>query len=200
MVQLGMAPPPILLDLPDAIETARLILRAPGPGDGPAVNAAILETWDALHHWLPWARERPSIEQTEAIMRQGRAAFTARTDLPMLMFLADGTLVGGTGLHRMDWEVPRFEIGYWVRRRCEGQGYVTEAVTALVGFALGRLAAARVEIHCSHRNERSQRVAERCGFVLEARLRNHGRDPSGELRDQMVYALVPGDRAARPAS
>jgi RimJ/RimL family protein N-acetyltransferase len=98
----------------------------------------------------------------------------------------------------MDWAVPRFEIGYWVRRSCKGKGYVTEAVQALVQLAFKKLGAERVEIHCSHLNEPSQRVAERCGFALEGRLRNHKREPDGELRDTLVYALVAGDAAAQP--
>jgi RimJ/RimL family protein N-acetyltransferase len=189
---------PILLDIPDEIATERLILRSPMPGDGPAMNEAILDTWDALHRTMPWARERPTVEQTEAIARQFRANFITRTDLPMFTFLHDRkTVVGSTGLHRMDWTVPRFEIGYWIRRTHEGQGYVSEAVRALTRFAFRTLHAERVEIHCSHRNERSQRVAERCGFLLDGRLRNHGREATGELRDTMVYSLVPGDAAAR---
>jgi RimJ/RimL family protein N-acetyltransferase len=114
------------------------------------------------------------------------------------MFLHDRkTVVGGTGLHRMDWSVPRFEIGYWVRRTHEGQGYAAEAVRALTRFAFNTLKSERVEIHCSHRNARSQRVAERCGFLLDGRLRNHGREPTGELRDMLVYSLVATDAAVQ---
>ena len=189
---------PVLLDLPDAIETERLILRSPMPGDGPAMNQAILDTWDSLHRWMPWARERPTVEQTEETARQLRASFITRADLPMFMFLQDRkTVVGSTGLHRMDWSVPRFEVGYWVRRGYEGQGYVSEAVNALARFAFRTLGARRVELHCSHRNERSQKVAARCGFVLDGRLRDHGREPTGELRDTLVYSLVPTDTAAQ---
>lgn len=188
---------PVLLDLPDAIETERMRLRSPLPGDGAAVNAAVHDTWEALHHWMPWARERPTVDDTEQHMRTARARFLTRDDLPMLMVARDGTVIGSTGLHRMDWAVPRFEIGYWVRRTHEGQGYVSEAVRGLTRFALGMLGAQRVEIHCSHRNERSQRVAERCGFALDARLRNHAREPDGALRDTLVYSLVPDDAAAR---
>jgi len=193
-----MAPPPVLIDLPETIETQRLVLRAPRPGDGAAINEAILETWDTLHRMMPWARERPSLEESEAKARQMSAAFVTRADLPMLAFRKDtGTLAGTTGLHRMDWEVPRFEIGYWIRSTCEGHGYVSEWVAALTRFAFATLGARRVEIHCSHRNLRSQRVAERCGYVLEGRLRNHGREATGELRDTMVYALVPDDATAQ---
>jgi RimJ/RimL family protein N-acetyltransferase len=39
-------------------------------------------------------------------------------------------------------------------------------------------------------------VAERCGFALDARLRNHAREPDGTLRDTLVYSLVPDDPSA----
>ena len=182
---------PILIDLPEAIETPRLYIRKPLPGDGPVVNASILETWEALHATMPWARERPTVEASEAVARQHHAAFITRKDLPMYVFLADRrTHVACTGLHRMDWDVPRFEIGYWVRSSFEGQGYVSETVRALSDFAFAKLGAKRVEIRCSHRNTRSQRVAERCGFTLEARLRNEAREPDGELRDTLIYAKI----------
>jgi RimJ/RimL family protein N-acetyltransferase len=104
-------------------------------------------------------------------------------------------LIGTTGLHAFDWSVPKVATGYWVRRTFQGQGYVTEAVRALSRLAFTTLGAERVEIHCSHRNHRSQKVAERCGFVLEARLRNEAREPTGELRDTLIYALVRQDAA-----
>jgi RimJ/RimL family protein N-acetyltransferase len=196
-----MSGSPVLLDLPEAITTERLVLRPPAPGDGRALNEATLETWDALHRWMPWARERPTLEASEEFVRTSQASYLLRTDLFVFMFLADGkTFVGSTGLTRMSWPVPRFEIGYWVRRSCEGRGYAAEAVRALGRFAFTALRAERVEIHCSHRNERSQRVAERCGYVLEGRLRNYDREPTGDLCDMLVYSLVPGDEAARALS
>jgi ribosomal-protein-serine acetyltransferase len=182
---------PVLLDLPETLETERLILRSPRAGDGAAVNAAILETWDALHQWMAWAAERPSVEETEGHMRRQHASFVARTGLNMVI-LGRGSqaFIGAAGLPRIDWAMRRFEIGYWIRQRCVGQGFMSEAVTALTQFAFTTLAAVRVEIHTSHRNLRSQRVAERCGFVLEGRLRDFGREPSGELRDEMIYGRV----------
>ncbi|MEO7731007.1 MAG: GNAT family N-acetyltransferase [Kofleriaceae bacterium] len=182
---------PVLVDLPETLETERLILRSPRAGDGAAVNAAILETWDSLHHWMLWAAERPSVDETEGFMRRQHASFIARTGLNMLMFRRDSqTFVGAAGLSRMNWTLRRFEIGYWIRQSCVGQGLMSEAVTALTQLAFTTLAAVRVEIHTSHRNVRSQRVAERCGFVLEGRLRAFGREPSGELRDEMIYGRV----------
>jgi RimJ/RimL family protein N-acetyltransferase len=189
---------PVLLALPETLETERLILRPPHAGDGAMVNAAILETWDSLHHWMPWAAERPSVDETEAVMRRQHASWIARTGLNMILVRRDTqAFVGAAGFPRLDWDLRRFEIGYWIRRSCEGQGLVSEAVAALTELAFTTLAAVRVEIHTSHRNLRSQRVAERCGFVLEGRLRDFGREPSGELRDEMIYGRVASAAAGR---
>jgi ribosomal-protein-serine acetyltransferase len=104
---------PMLLDLPESVETERLLLRSGQSGDGPAMAAAIAESITELRQWLPWAREIPTCEEAEARSRQAQANFLARSDLSMRMIrTSDGLLVGSTGLHPLDWAVPSFEIGY----------------------------------------------------------------------------------------
>ena len=49
--------------------------------------------------------------------------------------------------------------------------------------------AKRVELQIAGRNRRSQAVAERLGFELEATLRAHGRDNAGRLDATLVYAM-----------
>jgi RimJ/RimL family protein N-acetyltransferase len=87
--------------------------------------------------------------------------------------------------------VPRFEIGYWCRTRFAGQGYITEAVRGITGFALDHLGAKRVEIRCDSLNRRSARVAERCGFRLEGELRNAELGSDGTPRNFLVYSMLP---------
>jgi RimJ/RimL family protein N-acetyltransferase len=143
---------------------------------------------------MEWALPEPSVELSEEFARRGAADFVARIDLPLLLWLKDGeTLVGSSGLHPHDWTVPRFEIGYWCRARFEGQGYISEAVRGISQFAFERLSARRLEIWCDARNERSARVAERAGFRLEGKLRNHMLDIRGYLRDSLVFACLPHD-------
>jgi RimJ/RimL family protein N-acetyltransferase len=187
---------PVLLDIPQSFESKRLSIRAPRAGDGPVVNAGILESFDALHVWMPWAKVPPSVAETEKVMRECAGKWALRTDLTLLLFRKDdGDLVGGSGLHLMDWSVPRFEIGYWVRRRYEGQGFIVESTQAIARFAFDVLRARRVEIRCDARNARSVRVAERAGFLLEGRLRNQAIAPDGAVRDTVIYALTDADRA-----
>ncbi|MFZ0544786.1 MAG: GNAT family N-acetyltransferase [Candidatus Promineifilaceae bacterium] len=170
-------------------------MRCPLPGDGPELNAAILESWDRLTEWMPWATgEKPTVEESEANVREAYARFLARKDLRLSLFLkGTETLVGGSGLHRMDWKVPRFEIGYWVRTRFAGRGYITEAVAGITDFAIRELGAKRIEIRCDALNVRSAAVPRRLNFELEGILRNEDRHHlTGELRDTMIFAKVIG--------
>lgn len=186
---------PLLIDLPDRLETPRLVIRCPRPGDGAAYFEAVRDSLDDLRPWMPWAHEPASPERSEALARRFQADFLARRDLVLALFERgpdgrEGRLVGGSGLHRIDWTLRRFEIGYWVRSGHGGQGLVSEAVGVIAAMALERLAARRVEIRCDERNVRSWRVAERCGFTLEGVLRQDALDPFGVPRDTRVYARI----------
>lgn len=70
---------------------------------------------------------------------------------------------------------------------------MSAAVRLLTTYAFEGLEARRVEVRCDARNTRSARVAERQGYVLEGRLRHDMRDPAGEPRDTLVYAMIPVD-------
>jgi RimJ/RimL family protein N-acetyltransferase len=173
---------PTLPDFPDHFETERLLLRAPRSGDGEVVNAAIRESFEKLHRWMDWARQIPSVAESETHAREAAARFRTREELGLWLFRkTDGTFVGASGLHSIDWSVPRFEIGYWLRTSLEGH---TRA-------AFKTLHAARVEIHCDALNLKSAAVAERAGFILEARLRHHRRNMDGELADTLIFARFP---------
>lgn len=181
----------ILRDVPERIETERLILAVPRVGDGELVCEAALESLEELRPWMPWVHPPPTIETSEESVRRAVAAFIERRDLRYhLWSKEDGRFVGGTGLHRIDWSVPRFEIGFWLRSTAARRGFVTEAVRALADAAFSALGAVRVEIRCDARNERSGRVAERAGFEMEACLRSDTRAPDGTLRDTLIFSRV----------
>lgn len=186
---------PLLEDVPDRIATDRLIVRSARADDAVTLNAAVCESLADLGIHMPWAQEAPSLVQSHADCRRMQAKFLLREDLAMFMFEraadgGEGEFIGGTGLHRIDWTVRRFEVGYWCRTGKQGRGFVTEAVQALTRFAFERLQARRVEVRMDDTNVRSWRVAERAGFPLEGVLRSDSLNPRGEPRDTRVYALV----------
>lgn len=186
-------PDPLLIEVPEALETERLLLAAPQPGIGPLMSAAITESLAHLSPWMPWAQQAPSFEDSEAVVRRQRADFTLRKELSYQIYdrHPEGRrLLGGAGLHHIDWEVRRFEIGYWIRSSAEGRGYVTETVLALTRMAFEQLRARRVEIRMDDINLRSRTVAERCGFELEGILRKDSLTPTGEPRSTCVYSRL----------
>lgn len=189
----------ILRDFPEELETERLTIRAPRPGDGAEMSRALHESWAELQEWMPWAQGSPPAEaDSEARLREGRARFLTREDLWLLLFLkGTTTLVGSSGLHRINWNVPRFEIGYWVRTPYAGKGYITETVNGITAFAFDVLGARRVEIRCDSQNLRSAAVARRCGFAHEATLRHDDRQPqTGDLRDTLIFVKLADDPVA----
>jgi RimJ/RimL family protein N-acetyltransferase len=184
-----MSVDPATLEIPEEIRSKRLRLRAPHSGFAADMNQAIRESIDELRPWMDWAQEVPTLEQSREQQLRAREAFLAHEDLQLVLFRGD-RLVGSSGLHRIDWSVPKFEIGYWVRTPDARQGYISEAVATIARFAFESLSARRVEIRSSVQNRRSRAVPERLNFELEGILRNDSREPHGELRDTAVYAQV----------
>lgn len=182
---------PILFDFPYSFETERLTIRGPLPGDGRGVREAVVESQEELKPWMPWSMEIPSEEDYEIRVREGRLKFLAREDLWLMLLLkGTNTYIGGSGLHRIDWSVPKFEIGYWVRTSYAGKGYITEAVNGITAFAFNTLGARRVEIRCDTKNERSAAVARRAGYILEGTFHQDARDHFEQLRDTHIFARV----------
>jgi RimJ/RimL family protein N-acetyltransferase len=185
---------PVLLDLPSTLSTERLLLRAPQPGDGAVVHESVAETLEDLRRHpssMPWALAEQTVATAEEYCRRGAAGWLLRNDFPFLLFRrADGAHVGNCGIHRFDWERRVFEIGWWCRRSQQGQGYITEAVRALVDFAFTHLGARRLWAGADDANVRSWRVAERAGFLLEGTLRSERGDPDGSRRDMRVYSIT----------
>ena len=186
---------PVLIEVPERLDGERTLLLAPRAGLGAEMAVVIAQSLSHLRPWMPWAQDAPTAESSETVVRRMQADFIARRDLCFQIYARkpDGTvgrMLGGTGLHRIEWSVRKFEIGYWIRPEAAGQGHVSEAVRLLTALAFDRLGARRVEIRCDARNLKSRAVAERCGFELEGVLRRDVLGVDGQPRDTAVYARI----------
>lgn len=113
---------PLLLDIPLQLETERLILRAPHQtGDGKIVNQAIKDSFSELKAWLPFAQKLPTAEETEINLRNAHINFLKRESFRFLIFDKNSNhFIGTTSLQRIDWTIPKCEIGYWVNTKFSG--------------------------------------------------------------------------------
>lgn len=201
----GHPPPksaPILREVSSELRTRRLLLRCPREGDGEFVHEAVVETLDQLRAWpasVPWAMREPSVAASETFCRESAAAFIRRTMFVYLAFDDGGSFVASTSLHRIDWDVPKFEVGFWCRASRQRQGLVTEATAELMRYAFEDLGANRVEAWSDEENAASRGVCHAVGMRLEGVLRNERITPAGVLRNSCIYAAVRGDASRRAA-
>lgn len=195
----------LLVDLPDQLETARLLLRGYRAGDGAAYYRLAQANQE---HLLPFeagnrALSVATVEDGEVLVREYAAAWAARN----IFFLGawekqTGALVAQIVLMVVNWDLPEFGVGYFVDKAHEGQGLVTEGVQAALGWAFDGLGARRVRLECNETNVRSVRVAERCGFVREGYLRQtHPEWPRGDgsPSGDYLYALLREEYRAQRA-
>ena len=66
------------------------------------------------------------------------------------------------------------EIGYGIKKEYEGKGYMTEAVTAMVGWAIEQIGVNNIEAETDPDNKASQRVLEKTGFHLNGIMGEEG--------------------------
>lgn len=175
---------------PIRFESDRLIFRRAEPGDGVALNAAIVESFDVLSQWMAWADHIPSVEESEEKVLASRERFDAKHEFQFLLFdKASGLLAGSCGLHYWSEQYQCFEIGYWIRKSFLRQGFASEACQRMTQFAFEEGLCGLIEIHVAADNLVSQKVALRCGYAYDRTITASMRTLSNDLPvDEIVFA------------
>ncbi|WP_051731754.1 GNAT family N-acetyltransferase [Kitasatospora phosalacinea] len=155
--------PPELLSVGGGAHLRRRVLA-----DAPALNAAVIANLAHLRPWMPWARQVPTLAESEQLSVRGETAWEEGTDFLYLLGLdADpASVIGAFGLHSRIGS-GALEIGYWVDREHTGRGLATAAARVLTGAALALPGVTRTEIHCDEANAASAAVPRKLGYVLD---------------------------------
>ena len=183
-----------MIALPTRSSGPRILLRPYARTIG-ALFEAVDSRAPSVGGWMPWVKRVPLRRRCRG-HRAAAAGQVAPAPKNLIVGIFDrqtGQLRGGSGLNRIDWTIPRFEIGYWLRASAVGQGYVTETVQVLTRFAFDHLAANRVEIRMDVRDPRSRAVPERLAFAYEGCLRRSLPDVHAQPGDAAVFALTRED-------
>lgn len=173
----------------------RIDLARPEPSQTSAfvrlLNEPSVARW-TLHMPFPYARKDAQdwLKRARNLRRSGGSLPTT------IVRRSDGTVLGGAGLHRIDSEGARAEVGYWLGREYRGCGYATEAVNVLLTVGFTRLGLHRIEARILSGNSASIGVVRRCGFRYEGRLRDEVRK-DGEWRASLLYSRLANDPPVR---
>ncbi len=96
---------------------------------------------------------------------QREAEFRANSDEFFAVTLKNGRLIGNLYLSSRGF--CSMELGFVFATEWQGQGYATEASTALMDYAFDTLEAHRIIAECNPENVRSWRLMERLGMRRE---------------------------------
>ena len=179
---------------PDAlVTTARLSLRLHRESD--------LERLVAIYSRPEVARfllEEPWTLDSGATHLERRLARTGLDEPAGSLALAvehEGLLIGAVSVRRTDQERRTVEVGWTLDPVHGGNGYATEAVTAVLQFAFERHDAHRAIAQMDARNDTSARLAKRLGMRQEAHFRSDFWS-KGEWTDTVVFAMLGSERTA----
>jgi len=103
--------------------------------------------------------------------------------------LADDIVIGTATLFNLEISNGRAELGYAQNRARWGQGFMHEALQALLDYSFNQLNLRRLEADVDPRNAASIRTLERLGFQREGLLRERWH-VNGEIQDAYFYGLL----------
>ena len=169
------------------IHTRRLVLRPLQRGDVDALFAifgdpAVMRYWSTP----PWTDTEPA----HAMVAADEAADAQADHLRLgLVWRDDDVLIGTCTLFDHVRQSRRAEMGYALAQRAWGQGYMHEALSALLDHGFETWNLNRVEADIDPRNDASARALERLGFQREGLLRERW-IVAGEVSDTAFYGLL----------
>ena len=177
------------ISAPSELSTPRLHLRKPRLEDaGPLFQAYTSDR--QVVRFVSWqAHEDP--DETLSYLQSCLEEWSCGTGFPYVIEIADAD-TGPVGVIHAHKKAHQMGIGYVIARPYWGQGYTTEALTALVDWSLGQPQIWRASAFCDAEHGASARVMEKAGMTFEGVLRRYLVFPniSPEPRDCRVYAKV----------
>ena len=181
------------------IPTERLVLRLPQHSDFAAWSALRRESADFLIPWEPsWAGDHLGRRAfTNRVYWAGRA-FAQGAAMPLFLIrAADDVLLGAITLDNIRrGPAQAGTLGYWIGARHARQGYMREAIRAVVHHAFTDLDLSRIEAACLPENAASRGVLEGAGFKYEGVAQSY-LQINGRWRNHVLYANLRSDRRGR---
>jgi RimJ/RimL family protein N-acetyltransferase len=177
-----------MISAPEQIPTERLILRKPREEDAQALFESYTSDPEVTR-FLLW-QAHSSVDETLQFLKEGEAKWASGEAYRWALELREDDSLLGMIVARM--EKSSVDVGYVLSKKAWGQGYMAEALKAVIDWALSQEEIFRVWAVCDTENVASARVMEKAGMLREGLMRryfihpNTGPDP----RDAYMYAKV----------
>ncbi|MEM9971527.1 MAG: GNAT family protein [Pseudomonadota bacterium] len=178
------------------IDTERLKLRPPVHGDYRAWSSLRATSADFLKPWEPkWSQDHLTRKAFVNRVYWANRSIAQGTALPLFMERRkDGALVGAITLDNIRrGPAQAGTIGYWIGNAHARQGFMREALVAVVHHAFEVMDLSRVESACLPENQASRGLLEKCGYKYEGVAQSY-LQINGRWRNHVLYANLRSDR------
>lgn len=156
------------------IETERLTIRKFEKNDGKEL-LALLERNDNrifLKEHVDEATDVKTLNDANTRISKLADDWETKTRFVMGIWSKESTeFIGNIWIEPKNWDVPSFEIGYYLDKGYTGKGLASEAVKRSLEFIFEELQAHKVILITRDTNERSIKLAERLQFKKEGHFR-----------------------------
>ncbi|KAJ02178.1 GNAT family N-acetyltransferase [Sulfitobacter mediterraneus] len=181
------------------IETERLTLRTPVQADFRPWTALRVKSESYLKQWEPaWADDHLTRKAFSNRVYWASRSISSGTAMPLFLIRReDQTLIGAITLDNIRrGPAQAGTLGYWTGAPFARQGYMREAIEAVVHQAFTRLDLSRIEAACLPENKPSRGLLEKSGFKYEGVAQSY-LQIDGRWRTHVLYACLRGDRRGR---
>ncbi len=169
------------------IKTRRLVLKRFKEGDA----KEMFESWasdERVTKYLTWQAHK-SVEETRAILKVWCAEYAYDNRYQWAMEYK-GALIGNISVVNYSEGHEYAVIGYCSAVKYWGQGFMTEALEAVLEFLFNEVGFHRVELRHIVENVGSGRVAQKCGMQYEGTARQIHRYLDGSFADLAKYGIL----------
>jgi len=181
------------------IETERLTLRPPVHSDFRVWATLRRQSEAYLVPWEPiWAADHLSRKSFTNRVYWAQRSVSAGSAVPLFLFRrADQELVGAITLDNIRRGPSQAgTLGYWTGQSYARQGYMREAIGAVVHHAFAQLDLSRIEAACLPENAASRGLLESSGFKYEGVAQSY-LQIDGRWRTHVLYASLRSDRRGK---
>ena len=96
-------------------------------------------------------------------------------------------LIGFIDIKNIDWNIPKAELGFYTDKEYAGKGITSKAFNLIVNYCFGELGFRKLYLRTHESNLAAQRLAEKCGFEVEGKIRKDYKTTKGEIVDLIYY-------------
>lgn len=178
------------------IESERMTLRLPSHNDFRSWHGLRSDGATFLQPWEPtWADDHLSRKAFSNRVYWAQRSVAGQTALPLFLERReDGALLGALTLDNIRrGPAQAGTVGYWIGAGYARQGYMREALAAVVHYAFTKMDLSRIEAACLPENLASRGVLEKAGFKYEGVAQSY-LQINGRWRNHVLYASLRNDR------